>query len=69
MKLFQEYSVYLDDMTLTKEVKRINEYLANNEITFYGVIPMALNTRCGGGCFLCDRQSHRGSRRLPRSMC
>ncbi len=51
MKLFQEYSVYLDDMTLTKEVKRINEYLANNEITFYGVIPMALNTRCGGGCF------------------
>ncbi len=44
MKLFQEYSVYLDDMTLTNEVKRINEYLANNEITFYGVILVA-NTK------------------------
>lgn len=38
MKLFEEYSVYLDDATLNKEIKRINEYLAKNEITFYGVI-------------------------------
>lgn len=38
MKLFQQYSVCLDDMALTKEVKRINEYLKNNEIAFYGAI-------------------------------
>ncbi|HEX2945743.1 MAG TPA: anti sigma factor C-terminal domain-containing protein, partial [Clostridia bacterium] len=41
MKLFQEYCVYLDDMTLTKEAERINKYLANNEITFYGAILVA----------------------------
>jgi hypothetical protein len=41
MKLFEEYSVYLDDITLTKEIKRINEYLAKNEITFYGAVLVA----------------------------
>ena len=41
MKLFEGYSAYLDDAALTKEVKRINEYLAKNEITFYGAVLVA----------------------------
>jgi len=41
MKYFEEYSVYLDDMTLNKEIKRINEYLLKNEITFYGAVLVA----------------------------
>ncbi len=41
MKLFEEYSVVLDDIALTKEIKRINEYLAKNEVTFYGAVLVA----------------------------
>lgn len=41
MKLFEQYSVYLDDITLSKEVKRINEYLEKNKISFYGCVLVA----------------------------
>lgn len=41
MKLFEENSVYLDDTVLTNEIKRINKYLSQNEITFYGAVLVA----------------------------
>lgn len=41
MKLFEEYSEYLNDGTLTEEIKRINDYLSKNEITFYGAVLVA----------------------------